>query len=228
MEKYLVIGDIHARGDLFKPYYERAVKENLPILFLGDSIDRGDTPDLLFDMIGDLRERNLIKAFVVGNHEHKVYRHYLGREVNTGLAQIATIDFFDNNPGYLKLFMELVADSYLMYSQGNNYFVHAAMNPNLIGQPNIMYHDFITGKIPKRGLDIFLYGYTTGRTTEDGFPERKMDWIDRIPANTTVYKGHDYMYDVVTTRVGALGGKVVFVDTGSGHKGGVLSGVEIA
>jgi protein phosphatase len=73
-----------------------------------------------------------------------------------------------------------------------------------------------------------LYGEPTGRTQGDGYPERSLRWVDRIPAGITVYCGHDRRSSDGRpyVRHGALGGTAVFLDTGAG-KGGHLSWIDL-
>ncbi len=73
-----------------------------------------------------------------------------------------------------------------------------------------------------------LYGQTTGRVTGAGKPERLLRWVEDIPANMTVYCGHDRRSAdgrpyIKTNR---NGGRAIFLDTGAG-KGGHLSWMDI-
>jgi protein phosphatase len=73
-----------------------------------------------------------------------------------------------------------------------------------------------------------LYGEPTGRIQTDGYPERSLRWVDRIPAGLTVYCGHDRRSSDGRpyVRHGAAGGKAIFLDTGAG-KGGHLSWIDL-
>ena len=73
-----------------------------------------------------------------------------------------------------------------------------------------------------------LFGEPTGRTQPDGYPERSLRWVDRIPADLTVYCGHDRRSTDGRpyVRKGMLGGTAVFLDTGAG-KGGHLSWIDL-
>jgi len=77
-------------------------------------------------------------------------------------------------------------------------------------------------------LSRALYGEPTGRIQADGYPERSLQWVDRIPAGLTVYCGHDQRSrdGRPYVRVGAAGGTAVFLDTGAG-KGGHLSWIDL-
>jgi hypothetical protein len=73
-----------------------------------------------------------------------------------------------------------------------------------------------------------LYGEPTGRIQPDGYPERSLRWVDRIPAGVTVYCGHDQRSSDGRpyVRQGAAGGQAIFLDTGAG-KGGHLSWIDL-
>ncbi len=62
----------------------------------------------------------------------------------------------------------------------------------------------------------------------DGYPERVLRWVDRIPAGLTVYCGHDQRSTDGRpyVRHGAGGGTATFLDTGAG-KGGHLSWIDL-
>ncbi len=224
--KVLVVGDLHSNGKAFQQFYDLSIKENIPVISLGDLVDRGTSPALLFDQLSDLKARGLLEAVVVGNHDHKNYRYRLGQDVKMAHDNLGTAKFFSENPQYGKVFDELITDSYLMYRLGTHYFVHAAMLSGKYESESIRYSDFLNKLIPRKNLDVFLYGFTTGKTNEHGFPERKMDWIDSIPTENTVWKGHDYMYNEVKVVKGSRGGSVVFMDT-SGGVNDNLSGVVV-
>ena len=77
-------------------------------------------------------------------------------------------------------------------------------------------------------LSRALFGQTTGRTQPDGYPERVLRWVDRIPEGVTVYCGHDRRSTDGRpyVRSGSSGGTAVFLDTGAG-KGGHLSWIDL-
>ena len=77
-------------------------------------------------------------------------------------------------------------------------------------------------------LSRALYGEPTGRTQKDGYPERSLRWVDRIPDGLTVYCGHDRRSTDGRPyiREGREGGVAVFLDTGAG-KGGHLSWIDL-
>jgi protein phosphatase len=107
---------------------------------------------------------------------------------------------------------------------GNALFVHAGFHPAMIERPSPLVG---LGR-PDPVLARALYGEPTGRTQPDGYPERSLRWVDRIPAGLTVYCGHDRRSNDgrPLVRQGAAGGTAVFLDTGAG-KGGHLSWIDL-
>jgi hypothetical protein len=77
-------------------------------------------------------------------------------------------------------------------------------------------------------LSRALFGEMTGRMQPDGYPERVLRWVDRIPPGLTVYCGHDQRSTDGRpyVRHGASGGTAIFLDTGAG-KGGHLSWIDL-
>jgi protein phosphatase len=73
-----------------------------------------------------------------------------------------------------------------------------------------------------------LYAEPTGNIQPDGFPERSLRWVDRIPAGITVYCGHDRLSrnGRPLIKQGLAGGTAVFLDTGAG-KGGHLAWIDL-
>ena len=95
--------------------------------------------------------------------------------------------------------------------------------------------DMLVGPAPEVGVGRAqgavaraLFGEPTGRMQPDGYPERSLRWVDRIPRGLTVYCGHDRRSTNGRpyVRQGALGGLAVFLDTGAG-KGGHLSWIDL-
>lgn len=215
--KYLVVGDLHSRGPAFTPYYDLCVKDGLRLISLGDIVDRGLFPGQLLDQLQDLKDRGLLEAVVCGNHDKKQYAYQIGRQVRMAEDNLETAKFLLQNPRHKEIFMNLIKDSWLMYRLDTHYFVHGAMENHSYDKESIRFLDFFENKIPKKNLDVFLYGYVEhGKKTEYGFPVRDKRWYDRVPNGSTVWKGHDWEYDEVKVFTGSQGGKVVMMDTSGG------------
>jgi protein phosphatase len=103
-------------------------------------------------------------------------------------------------------------------------FVHGGFHTAMLdGDPPPVPQNRVEGILARA-----LYGETTGRVQPDGYPERSLRWVDRVPAGFTVYCGHDRRSGDGRPYVhhGASGGTAVFLDTGAG-KGGHLSWIDL-
>jgi protein phosphatase len=212
-----VVGDVHgdAKG------FAYAVATDRFVVQLGDLIDGGpDSAAVLRAMFA------LIDAgrglFLVGNHEFKLARVLAGQPTRADAAVTATLSQLDQKLRDRVLLEVARAPAWLR--DGDRLFVHGGFHTAMVDTPS-----------PAVGLDRpgpvlarALYGEPTGRTQADGYPERSLRWVDRIPAGLTVYCGHDRRSGDgrPLVRRGAAGGTAVFLDTGAG-KGGHLSWIDL-
>jgi protein phosphatase len=212
-----VVGDVH--GDSVGFAYATATDRF--IVQLGDLIDHGPdsagTLRMMFELID--RGRGL---FVLGNHDLKLARALAGQPVRIEPILQATIEQLDD--GLRERVMREAARAPVWLLQGRQCFVHGGFHTAMLAQSVA-----VNGlDRPKGPVARALYGEPTGRIQPDGYPERSLRWVDRIPDALTVYCGHDrrstdgrpYM------RRGAGGGTAVFLDTGAG-KGGHLSWIDL-
>jgi protein phosphatase len=216
--KVRVVGDVH--GDAIGFAY--AIATDRFIVQLGDLADHGPdsaaTLRMMFDLIDAGRG-----LFVLGNHDLKLARVLAGDHVRVEPVVHATIEQMDD--ALKARTMRLVAVAPAWVRHGSALFVHGGFHTTMLEQAS-----------PEHGLDRpqgalarALYGEPTGRTQPDGYPERSLRWVDRIPDGLTVYCGHDRRSQDGRpyVRHGALGGTAVFLDTGAG-KGGHLSWIDLA
>jgi len=212
-----VVGDVH--GDAAAFAYAAATDRF--VVQLGDLTDYG--PDnanalrIMFRLIDAGRG-----LFLLGNHDLKLARFLAGQPVRNEATLDATLAQLDA-PLRERVMTEVAAaPGWLRH--GDALFVHGGFHTAMLDAP-----------APEHGLDRpygplarALYGEPTGRTQPDGFPERSLRWVDRIPAGLTVYCGHDRRSNDGRPykRRGAAGGLAVFLDTGAG-KGGHLSWIDL-
>lgn len=216
-----VVGDVH--GDLNA--FRHATATERYILQLGDLVDHGpDSAGVLELMLGLLEnERGM---FVIGNHDRKLGRALEGRRLRRDppleetLRQISCPAHGD----LARRSYEAIARAPAWQRMGDILFVHGGFHTSMLTMPP-----------PRTGLgDITpplsraLFGETTGKMQADGYPERRLNWINRIPPGMTVYVGHDRRsHDGMPwQRAGRLGGKAIFMDLGAG-KGGHLAWVDL-
>lgn len=212
-----VIGDVHgdAKGFGYATATDRFMVQ------LGDLIDHGpDSAAVLrgmFDLIDTGRG-----LFLLGNHEFKLARLLAGQPMRPVAALTETLDQLDE--GLRARLLAEVPRAPPWIRHGSAVFVHGGFHTAMIEGPSPIVELGRPGPILARAL----YGEPTGRTQPDGYPERSLRWVDRIPAGMTVYCGHDRRSTDgrPLTRLGNAGGTAVFLDTGAG-KGGHLSWIDI-
>lgn len=191
------------------------------IVQLGDLTDHGPdsagTLRIMFDLLEQGRG-----LFILGNHDLKLGRVLSGDHVRVDAAIQATLNQLDD--GLKAQVLRHVAEAPAWVRNGSTLFVHGGFHTAMLEQSS-----------PDHGLDRpqgplarALYGEPTGRIQPDGYPERSLRWVDRIPSGITVYCGHDRRSNDGRpyVRHGMQGGQAVFLDTGAG-KGGHLSWIDL-
>ena len=210
-----VVGDVH--GDIRA--FRAAAATDRFIVQLGDLSDHG--PDsaavirLMLDIMADKRG-----LFILGNHDRKLGRALSGFAVRSDGPLEATLGQMDETLRAAALDAINAAPAWLI--SGPRAFVHGGFHPAMLDEappPPL-------GRVSPL-LSRALFGETTGRMQPDGYPERVLRWVDRIPAGLSIYCGHDQRSTDGRpyVRHGASGGTATFLDTGAG-KGGHLSWID--
>ena len=211
-----VVGDVHgdARG------FAHAVATERFVVQLGDLTDGGPDSAGVLGIALELLARGR-GLFLLGNHEHKLARLLAGRQVQAGPALRATLAQLDDDLRARTLAAILRAPAWLR--RGDAFFVHGGFHTAMLSTPPPCFGAPVEGALARA-----LFGQTTGRRQADGYPERVLDWVERIPPGLTVYCGHDNRSPDGRpwTLRGAAGGTAVFLDTGAG-KGGHLSWIDL-
>lgn len=212
-----VVGDVHGDARAFRA----AGRTDLFVVQLGDLVDYG--PDsatvlrLMFDLIDAKRG-----LFLLGNHDFKLARALAGRDVRVGPELAVTLAGLDDELRARAATEIAAAPAWLRW--GNVLFVHGGFHTAMLEGP--------PPPLPANGakgvLARALFGEPTGRTQADGYPERSLAWVDRIPHGMTVYCGHDRRSTDGRPweRTGTAGGRAIFLDTGAG-KGGHLAWIDL-
>jgi protein phosphatase len=215
--KVRVVGDVH--GD--STGFSYALATDRFIMQLGDLVDHGPdsatTLRLMFDRVEQGRG-----LFLLGNHDLKLARTLAGAPVRTEAVVQATIAQMDE--ALRERAVRLIAAAPAWLRLRSDLFVHGGFHTTMLEAPAPP-HNL---ERPQGPIARALYGEPTGRIQPDGYPERSLRWVDRIPEGMTVYCGHDNRSTDGRpyVRRGALGGKAVFLDTGAG-KGGHLSWIDL-
>jgi len=211
-----IVGDVHGDARAFAA----AVNTDRFVVQLGDLSDHGpDSAGVLRTMFELLDSGRGL--FILGNHDRKLGRALAGFGVRTDPALEATLAQLDGSLRDRALQEISRAPAWLVMDHVA--FVHGGFHPAMLNEkppPPL-------GRVDPL-LSRALFGETTGRMQPDGYPERILRWVDRIPAGITVYCGHDQRSSDGRpyVRTGASGGTAVFLDTGAG-KGGHLSWIDL-
>lgn len=215
--KLRVVGDVHGdvRGFAYAAATDRFVVQ------LGDLVDHGeDSAGVLRIMFG------LIDAgrglFLLGNHDLKLARLLAGQAIRGDKVVAESAAQLDATLRARALTEIRRAPVWLR--RENALFVHAGFHTAMLTGPSPP----VGLARPEPAVARALYGEPTGRVQQDGYPERSLRWVDRIPAGITVYCGHDRRSNDGRpwVRQGQAGGTAVFLDTGAG-KGGHLSWIDL-
>ncbi len=213
-----VVGDVH--GDARAFAFAVATAPERFIIQLGDLIDGGpDSAGALVIALALLKEKRGL--FLLGNHERKLGRLLAGRAVKVDDALLATAAALDQRLRRRTLAAIAAAPAWL--ACGNAFFVHAGFHTAMLHQAPPPFD-----AKPEGALSRALFGEVLRQRRPDGYPERVLHWVDRIPRGLTVYCGHDNRSSDGRPPVlrGAQGGQAVFLDTGAG-KGGHLSWIDL-
>ncbi len=199
-----VVGDVHgdARAFAFAAETDRFVVQ------LGDLTDSGPDSAGALDMALRLVDEGR-GVFLLGNHDRKLGRALGGQPVRIDPALEETLAQLP--PRLRERALEAIgrAPAWIVRRRAG---VRAWRLPHRDA-----------GAAPPPGLGRVdtalsraLFGQTTGRMQTDGYPERVLRWVDRIPDGVTVYCGHDRRSTDGRpyVRVGSGGGTAVFLDTG--------------
>jgi protein phosphatase len=149
------------------------------LIFVGDLVDRGPrTPDVLRDAMAMYAAG--VAMAVPGNHDDKLRRKLLGREVTIANGLRESLEQLAQEPPE---FSEEVASflgslpSHLVLDGGALVVAHAGMKMPLQGRESRRVHDFA------------LYGETTGQLDAHGLPVR-LDWAASYRGTAHVVYGH--------------------------------------
>ncbi len=212
-----VVGDVH--GDVRA--FAHAVATDRFIIQLGDLIDHGpasaDTLRLMFQLIDQGRG-----MFLLGNHDRKLGRALAGHRMRPDAPLETTLAQLQDPALRARALAEIGrAPAWIVLDR--RIFVHGGFHTGMLEQDPPPALGRVTPLLSRA-----LFGETTGRMQEDGFPERRLSWVDHIPRGFTVYCGHDRRSTDGRPWVkqGRNGGTAIFTDTGAG-KGGHLAWIDL-
>lgn len=215
-----VIGDVHGNLVGLRKAIAYAAKRKLFPLFLGDIIDY--TPGSLEAamIVLDLVAKG--EAFaIMGNHERKILKYIITSRTPDGFrgelshGNAVTTNMLkqlpdDDRTSWENRFIGLCSLMPHHLVIGDYMFVHGAARPYMFDD------DVFRFNSPSQAESFAMFGQTTGQFI-NGFPERIYEWIKEIPARKTVVVGHDIRSDLKEKiEINEVGGRAIFLDTGSG------------
>jgi diadenosine tetraphosphatase ApaH/serine/threonine PP2A family protein phosphatase len=192
---FAVIGDIHGCYVEFEALVERIRKDygkETFIISVGDTIDRGDYNIKTMEYCFSLKEEGFFLE-VQSNHNQKFYRWLLGKKVNISYGMQKTVDEFNSLPEEKR---EEFKKRYIQYYEDCPLYVVIETPDEDVVVAHAGIKDEMIGKTGKKVKEFVIYGETTGRFTEKGFPER-IDWTKNRevkPDSPKIVYGH-VVYD---------------------------------
>lgn len=207
----LIIADIHGSDNDAQFAFDYAQANNLHMIILGDALDYGDKSVEVINRIKTLVDSGQADV-LIGNHENKIYRWFMGKAVKLTHGNQVTIDQYSALSDSAKeewkhKFLSLYHMSHTHMVVDDVGFAHAAFSEG-------MWWD-TSQKCTDGRLAFAIYG-EVDKTKEN---TRIYNWVDRI-GSRTVYVGHDIRSkQSAFEHHNADGGKVVFLDTGCSKTG---------
>jgi len=188
-----IIGDIHGCFEEFKQLttnlgYEWSndcpFHSERKLAFVGDITDRGPQSLKMVELVYSIVMDQKSGYYVPGNHCNKLYRFFLGRNVQVTHGLETTVAEYEDLASKEKneirdKFIRLYESSPLYHVLDNKKLViaHAGIKEDLIGKQGEKVKTFV------------LYGDITGKTNPDGTPVRR-DWAKSYHGKATIVYGH--------------------------------------
>jgi protein phosphatase len=211
MECYDIIGDIHGCYEEFVQLTKQlgySWEKGYPVhpadrklIFLGDLTDRGPLSIKVMETVYKLVQ-NKLALYTPGNHCDKLYRYFLGRNVQIKHGLETTVDEFQAldsarqevvSAHFKKLYEE--APLYITADNQKLIVAHAGIKRRYIGRTD------------KKVKTFVLYGDITGETHPDGRPVRR-DWAKVDEGKAWIVYGH------TPVKEARLLNRTVNIDTG--------------
>lgn len=188
-----IIGDIHGCFEEFKLLTNNLGYEwcnDFPshterkLAFVGDITDRGPQSLKMVELVYSIVMDQKSGYYVPGNHCNKLYRFFLGRNIQVTHGLETTVAEYED---LAKKEKNEIRDKFIhLYESAPLY--HVLDNKKLVIAHAGIKEDLI-GKQGERVKTFVLYGDITGKTNPDGTPVRR-DWAKSYHGNATIVYGH--------------------------------------
>lgn len=208
-----VIGDVHGCYEELCELFIKKLGYNwqsnvfihpegrIPV-FIGDITDRGPDSLKVIELVYEMVVAKNCAKYVPGNHCNKLYRYFLGNNVQlqhgieTTVAeynQLSTKQRVAIKDKFINLYEQ--AELYIQISEVNAIIAHAGIREDLIGRND------------KKVKTFVLYGDITGKFAADGRPIRR-DWAKHYGGERWIVYGHTPVLEPRIVR------KTINIDTG--------------
>ncbi|WP_439882853.1 metallophosphoesterase [Pontibacter sp. MBLB2868] len=153
-------------------------------VFVGDLVDRGPNSPEVLRLVMDMVDQGLAYC-VSGNHDDKLYRMLIGRQVKIRHGLELTVEQLKSYDSTFLKRVEMFLSSlphHIILDEGRLVVAHAGLEEHLHGRNT-------------RGVrELCLYGPTTGETDEKGLAIR-LDWAADYCGKAIVVYGHTPVHE---------------------------------
>ena len=223
-----VVGDVHGQLEPMLSVIDWARTRNNFIIFLGDIIDFGPNSLECIEKAYDIVVRN--KGLVIlGNHERKIYKWlnklnnkfiklYISEANRRTIEKIRALTPSEKRKWEVK-FRTIINLSKTHFYFNDLFFVHAAFSSEMLNHKNQRI-------LPANLEKIALFGCMEENADREADTPPKLDysWTDNVPTDLQVFVGHEVRSNIKPLITdSADGGRVYFMDTGSGKEGHLTS-----
>ncbi|MFD2516044.1 metallophosphoesterase [Pontibacter locisalis] len=185
-ELMALLGQLHYKVNFLEAEQRYIVEApaNCTAVFVGDLVDRGpDSPEVL-RLVMDMAEQGIAYC-VSGNHDDKLYRMLIGRNVKIRHGLELTVEQLKRyDSTFHKRIVNFLSSlpHHIILDEGRLVVAHAGLEERLHGRNT-------------RGVrELCLYGPTTGETDEKGLPIR-LDWAADYCGKAIVVYGHTPVHE---------------------------------
>lgn len=235
MEKYLIIGDVHADFQPFERAINYATEHNLHLICVGDLIDNGEDGAKCVAVMLEMLDRG-VASMIKGNHEHKIIRALNGANVVLGPPNMVTLNQMKTDIQFVTDFKRMVSQYCQNYIKIKDklYITHGGMHQDFWEAEK-------TGELTRKMTDNMMFGQADYKKTfhhkGQEYPARTYEWRHAVPKDITLIVGHDPApltevpdFDNFQAKpldyINDNGGRVIWLDCGAG-KGGKLFGAVV-
>ena len=178
--------------------------EGRKAVFVGDLVDRGPGSHRVLQLAMDMVGQGTALC-IMGNHENKLMRHMMGRDVKVGYGLAETLAQMEGEPeSFHQDVLEFLQNlpHHLVLDGGRLVVAHAGILEEYQGRDS------------KRVREFCYYGQTTGEHDEWGIPER-VEWAKDYRGRAAVVYGHTvvpearWQHNTICLDTGAVFGGVL-------------------